>query len=191
MWQNGLMRLFIAIDPPREMRTCLNLLARGLAEDVPCVRPVTAENLHLTLHFLGDVADDDVSLVSDAVVRVAAEHSPCAAKVCSVGSFGRRAAPSILWAGVEGVDGLLRIQSSLGGELRKAQVACDDRSFIPHITIARVRAGRRVRRLAPLIDTYADMDFGILHIESIALVKSTLTPEGASYETLLKPSLGE
>jgi 2'-5' RNA ligase len=185
------MRLFIALEVPLPIRKRLYRIARSLADKVHAVRPVRPENIHLTVHFLGDVEEPLVSGICNAITAVAESNAPFDARIESLGCFGRRRSPSVLWAGVEEERGLLKMQAELGAKLKSMSLTVEERGFHPHLTIARVKQGRRANRLSSLLEEYSDQDLGVLHSGSVSLVKSSLTPDGAVYETLLKAPLAK
>ena len=92
-------RAFVGVFPPPEVREALARAARKLpvSGEVRWVRPV---NIHLTLKFLGDVAEADLSRVAEVLKKIPQRHEPFEVALCGFGAFpsGRRA--RIFWAGI-------------------------------------------------------------------------------------------
>ena len=123
-------RLFFALWPDADSARELGRLARDLALRAGG-KPVPQSKIHLTLAFLGDVADARLA----AAASVRSDASAFAMVLDCLGSFpGARVA----WAGCTAPPrGLIELQSSLAGELRSQDFALDDRPFAPHLTLVR------------------------------------------------------
>ncbi|MFI6078769.1 RNA 2',3'-cyclic phosphodiesterase [Actinoplanes sp. NPDC051343] len=133
------MRLFVAAYPPPA--ACDDLSARldGLHvakahADGINTRLARRETWHVTLAFLGEVADSRAPSAAEALER-AAPGPPVTLRLAGGGRFGRGRF-TVLWVGVEG-DGLDGLARRVRHELRKSKVAYDDRPFRPHLTVAR------------------------------------------------------
>lgn len=184
------MRLFVSIELPLGLRKKLYHIGCGLAESAHSVRPVKPQDMHLTLHFLGDVGEDRIQLLSGVVDSAAASNSCFTAAVRGVGTFGRGKSPTVAWAGVEPAAGLLGIHKSLADGLAGISMPVEQREYRPHITIARVKPGRGVGFLPRIVEEMASEDFGTIDVGSICLMKSTLSQSGAVYETITTARLG-
>ena len=132
-------RLFFAIWPDDAATARLAAHAAELAERLGG-RPVPAANIHLTLGFLGKVADERVP--EAMAVRVKQPSFQLTSDF--LGSFrGARAA----WAGIEPVpEGLYTLYHLLSAELRERGFALEERRFVPHLTLV-----RKIERLQPRI----------------------------------------
>ncbi len=156
-------RLFVAVWPSDEVAADLTQLHR---KDQRGVRFVSPENWHITLRFLGE-ADPD--MVGDALDQ--ATLPSCVARLGpAVDVFNERA----LVVPVAGVDQLaaevVAHTGQLGDRPRKR--------FSGHLTLARLKPHASMpRALGALVH-------GEFAVEEIALVRSTLDPDGARYETI-------
>jgi len=112
-----MIRLFVAIDPPAEIRQFL----AGMGGSLPGSRPVPAEQLHLTLRFIGEI---EGGLAQDIAARLRDIRHP-ALTLClkGVGTFSFRGEPSVLWAGVEPREGLFPLRAAVEKELSEAASA--------------------------------------------------------------------
>ncbi len=166
-------RVFFALWPDDESIAHLSALACNLAAggDSRLIRP---ESLHLTLAFVGAVAQSRVAELEEiaAGVRTAAFD-------LSLDRLGFWPQRGILWAGCrQAPESLSRLRERLVAGLRTAGFAIDHGSaarHVPHVTLA-----RRVRCASlPRLGTPIHWRAG-----EFALVESRLNPSAASYATL-------
>ncbi|MGB9080016.1 MAG: RNA 2',3'-cyclic phosphodiesterase [Desulfuromonadaceae bacterium] len=165
------MRLFIAIEPPDDLKTAL---AR-LRVDVPGARWVPTEQLHLTLAFLGEVEENGAGELSE---RLALIHTtPFHLCFSGTGCFPNRHRPRVLWAGFEPHPGLMRLAAGVHRAVLTCGIPQEERPFSPHITLARLKfpAAREV-------DAFLAMPQKLklpFPVREIILFQSRLTPHGA------------
>ena len=125
------MRLFVAVYPPAE--AIADLAAVWTAP--PGVRPMPVAQWHLTLAFLGEVADD--AHVQAGLAATAARHAPLRLQLTGGGAFPRQ---GVLWVGLGGeLDRLSRLADDVHAACRSAGVALADRPYRPHLTVGRGR----------------------------------------------------
>lgn len=182
-------RLFLAVHLSPELRGRLAGLQEALAAHDSAVRLVAAENLHLTLHFLGDTADDHIASLRSAMHRALSGFERFDARARGAGCFPSTRKPRVFWAGVEDPSGeLAEIHASLAGELAALDFELDSRAFSPHITIAhaRKRADRRdlvsaAGDLAGAASTQLGRQGTALPVRAVSLVESVLGRGGPAY----------
>jgi 2'-5' RNA ligase len=201
------MRLFVAISLPSHVREVLAAAQRALAERLvgSDIRWQDLERSHLTLVFLGDVAERDLPACRLAVTTTAERARPFTLRTDGLGAFPAPRRPSVLWLGVAGETGRLeRVQAALADRLGGFGDSSPQGPFRPHLTLARVRrlsaAGRR--ELPELLGPDAEeQEAGrstarpqswpsrSWQAESLQLVRSTLKAGGAGHEVLLSAPL--
>ena len=128
-------RLFTALELPEMARTHLSLL-RG---ELGAARWVTAENLHLTLRFFGDVNDAAADEITGHLEAIVADPIPIA--ITGTGSFGGRS-ETIIYAAVEATPALLNLQKTHDRIARLIGLEAAEHAFKPHVTLGRVRHPR-------------------------------------------------
>ena len=134
------MRLFVAIELSKKVRSALSRVQSKLQAECSGVRWVPPENIHLTVKFIGDVSDRDVDAVARAVAGVAAEVRPFDMEITGSGCFPPRGPVRIVWAGVGEESGaLLGCAERLEDALWELGVAREPRRYSPHLTVGRVR----------------------------------------------------
>ena len=138
------MRLFVAVEVPVAVREAVAGTVAPLRESMPRLRWVDPSRYHLTLVFMGAVADEAVAQVEPAVARGVAGAAPFALALDGrLGVFGRR----VLWAGLEESRPLAALASAVSSAVASVVALPDgERAFSAHLTLA--RAGREPVRAA-------------------------------------------
>jgi RNA 2',3'-cyclic 3'-phosphodiesterase len=154
-------RLFVAFSIPdairAALRPALDRLDRGRLAVVP------EENLHVTVAFLGE--RDDLDLVTAALEQASQRCAPSTVRLDALGAFPRPSHARVLFAGIADPEGSLHADAhTLRAALAEEPIrwiARDD--FVPHITLARVRRGRRPMSAAP--DRLSPASFTVRSVE--------------------------
>lgn len=185
------MRLFFAINlPPGEQDRLYRATARLRAANIP-VRWVPPQNLHLTLQFLGSVAERRIAEVQEAGARAVAGIAPFEARLGGIGAFPNARRPRVIWVGVEKAEPLLQLHAALEQALAPLGFAPEERGFQPHVTLGRVRDGARPAELARFEELAAAVHYtGVLPVRSLDLMHSDLGPGGARYTRIGAAPLG-
>jgi 2'-5' RNA ligase len=130
------MRLFVAVVPPPEAVAHLRRVVDGLAVSRAGAGVVRPELWHLTVAFLGEIADERLGAITEAIGTAAAAGRAGTLGLAGGGRFGE----NVLWVGVTGdLDALGRTAKAVGREVRKARVTLERRLYKPHLTLARPR----------------------------------------------------
>jgi 2'-5' RNA ligase len=96
----------------------------------------------------------------------------------------------VLWAGIAaGGEGLSAVESEVSARLAACGIGREDRSYHPHVTLARVREPAGLRSAA-LFESLAERRFGTTRVETITLFQSRTSPKGAVYRPLHRTVLG-
>jgi 2'-5' RNA ligase len=176
------MRLFIAVTVPDEVRAQLAELQQGMKRLPVDVRWIAPENFHLTLKFLGEVADGLLPGVEAALAAAAAAVPPFTAAFRGAGAFPRPQSPRIVWAGIsDGAAELQRLAARVDEECGRLGFGREKRAFSPHLTIGRVRSRQNLPLLVKRIAALADAAAGTFPVTEIVLMRSMLHPAGAEY----------
>ncbi len=173
------MRAFVAVFPPPEVREILVREARKLpvSGEVRWVRPA---NVHLTLKFLGDVAEEDLGRVAEVLERVCERHEPFEAVPCGFGAFPSSRRAKILWAGIgEGSERLRALASDVELSLEPLGFEREARPYTPHLTLGRARG-----RPASLEAAGASAPGCRFWVRRVELMKSVLGGAGAAYSSI-------
>jgi 2'-5' RNA ligase len=138
----------------------------------------------LTLKFLGNVLPEKIVLIRQAMDRAVAGHAAFTLLARGLGCFPNRSRPRVLWMGLEPHPALAQLQQRLEAELTPWQFASEDRSFRPHLTLARMPQGLSPTQLGPLLQMYHTHGFGEVAVEQLHLFQSQLHRQGAVYTML-------
>ncbi len=151
------MRLFVALVPPEEAVQHLDEFLAVRREAAP-FRWTLAEQLHVTLAFLGEVPDRRLDDLVERLERAAGRRTTVATRVAGGGAFPDAARARVLWAGLD-VDGtgseeLARMATGARAAASKAGVDVDGQRFRPHLTLARLGRPQEVSSWVRLLDDY-------------------------------------
>ncbi len=190
----SVVRAFIAVDLEPEITERLSQVLAELRQHVDgrVVRWVPAENIHLTLKFLGDVSVHNLPLLEDALRSEARSRSAFALSVGGLGAFPSENQPRVLWVGVEAPDTLMSLQRGIEGSMARLGYAREKRPFNPHLTLGRVSRSastHEVRQVANLVREYKLGFLGVSEVEAVHLFRSDLRPAGAVYTRLFSAPL--
>jgi len=165
-------RLFVALDLPTDAIEALELIQ---PRSVAGLKRIDLDQLHLTLHFLGE---SDIEQTKFALTSVMASSFSLTLK--GVGHFQTRDG-GVLWVGIEESEPLPKLHRDIAAALAPTGFTPETRPFSPHITLARYQL-----RLAPAViheflATQARFHLPNLAMNAIHLYSSTLTPGGPIY----------
>ena len=127
-------RLFIAVDIPESIFRQIAWLEMPSAS---VARVTSPDDLHITLHFIGEVTDSLSDVLQTQLRSVTA--SSFVVELSGVGFFANRGRPEILWAGIVRSEELLSLQAAVGEIVKSLEIKLDDREFNPHMTVARMK----------------------------------------------------
>lgn len=183
-------RTFLALDVSGAARERLAAVASELCGPGAKVRPVAPGNIHVTLNFLGEVADDTLNDVCLAVGQVAAAAEQFAFAVRGVRCMPPRGMPRIVWADVDDPSGgLVELQQKLADAMTALGFRPDARRYHPHLTIARVKYASDPRALRQAVEAYANEGFGSQGAECVTTYTSVLARGGAVYTAAARAAL--
>lgn len=183
--QPARIRAFVALDLPAAVRSGIE--AWGAAElGDEALRPVPAENLHLTLCFLGHRPPGDIERTARIMTSVRPRPVPVTLRPEPVAK--PRGRPGLFALDADSPTAI-ELQAELSRALSDAGLfEPDSRPFWPHLTIARVRTERGRRRKPRRVRTRpGELPPALVHTFDsvrIALYRSNLRPGGAHYEPL-------
>ncbi len=170
-----MVRLFVAIDIPDNIKTYI----QGMARAIPKARSVPPDQLHLTLKFIGEVESSLLLDILDALGRI---NTPrFALQLKGVGTFPPRGTPRVLWVGtktMENKDNLFDLRKQIEKTLFAAGIAKEKKKFSPHITLARLN-NSPIKLLHNFLAGNALLESPWFEVNCFTLYSSQLTPKGA------------
>jgi 2'-5' RNA ligase len=186
-------RAFIAIELPEKIKVELEKIEARLKLENPApAKWVEPDSIHLTLKFLGNIAADRTGEIIAAMKKAAGDISPFQLKVEGPGVFPNPRRVQVAWVGLGGeLETLGELQERMESEMEKLGFTRETRKFTPHLTLARVRdqATPDERQRLGKIITEIDFKAGNIDVNTICLMKSQLTRQGAIYTRIGSVSL--
>lgn len=171
-------RLFVAIPLPDFVKERLT----ALQADLPHLRWTQAENLHLTLKFIGEVDEDFKDRIQTQLEAI--QVKPFLLAVSGVGVFPERGNPAVLWAGFGSAHPhLFQLHKQIDDALFSIGIEPDRRVYRPHITLSRCKGVSR-ESLRPFLRKQADLETAPFRVEHFELVSSELLSRGPVYQRL-------
>ena len=155
----------------------------GLDPQLRGVRWLPAEQLHLTMSFLGQVETESEGKLRTVLASV--RVPPFFLPIESVGVFGGQH-PTIIWAGVgKGHPHLFALHKHIQDAVMQSGFEPDLRPFHPHITLARVKDVPR-HALRPFLLRYEQTEFDLFPVKNFVLYSSELSSEGATHSVEMR-----
>jgi 2'-5' RNA ligase len=143
--------------------------------------------MHLTLKFLGQVADERGAAVRAALEAVVRATSPIAISCAGLGVFPGPRRPRVVWAGIaSGLRELGVLATALERALEPVGFPPERRPFRGHATLGRVRSARGIAPLVAALDAASGAEFGRWTASELVLYRSHLRPTGSIYEPLAR-----
>src|SRR5262249_51406990 len=135
-------RMFCAIEIPAAIRQRITKHIDQIKRQDPEAKAAWTreENIHLTLKFLGNIPVTRTESLCNAAATAASHINPFQLAIDGCGAFPPRGTPRVLWIGIEDPSGSLsRLFQNLEDECANAGFEREERSFSPHLTIARIK----------------------------------------------------
>ncbi|MEM7563429.1 MAG: RNA 2',3'-cyclic phosphodiesterase [Pseudomonadota bacterium] len=161
-------RVFFALWPDDSVR--LDIQKAALAINLPgAARRVPQYNLHMTLHFIGNVSLSQRDCLSEQAEQVRA--APFELSIDSTGYFQK---PKVVWLGLtDPPQALFDLHHQLGQSLTRCQYHPETRSYSPHVT---------VMRKVPEVPAAGDFVPVRWPVRQFTMINSCATPHGVRYE---------
>lgn len=179
-------RVFCAVPLPGSLREQVIAHFNRVRDAVPDARASwsRADNIHLTLKFLGEISLLQCERLSEAASRSVEGFAPFKIVLESVGVFPPHGSPRVLWIGISDLEGKLGdLHARLEAESAKAGFPKESRPFHPHLTIARLRKPQHAKALAA---AHKQMDFEPeeITVSELLVIRSELSSAGSNYTTI-------
>ena len=176
------MRIFIALELPAKTRDNLCISMSQLGDHTTKGNFTAKENLHVTLHFLGEVSPDKLIFVQSAMDGVKQLPAP----TLTINQIGMLRANDIVCAKIRPDKKLAALHEQLGTSLEKLGFTVEHRAFRPHVTLVRKSAfDLPFSEVVKCVDVF-NMPFDATQI---VLYQSALSPTGPTYTELYRVQL--
>jgi 2'-5' RNA ligase len=173
------MRTFIAVEIPADIRKQVTVLVDEQKTKALPVKWVAFENLHITVKFLGEIDEDMKEKTAGVLQDVCQRHQRFSVGFSGIGCFPDPSRPRVVWIGIDtGADHLSALAHAVDEQLVSFGFKKEKR-FHPHLTIGRIKKPCRIDGI--LGTEFTTQPF---LVQRLTLFKSTLTPQGAVYDSL-------
>ncbi len=179
------LRVFVAALIPQEIKNEIKQYVDEVRSHWDGVKWESQEKLHLTLKFLGELEESKVVQIEKQVGETANFYSPFDLEVSRFGGLPDLRNPRVLFIGLAENAGLSKFQKELEERLTELGFKREDRRFIPHVTVGRIKGKSRIKGSLPLPKRLP------FFITEVAVMKSVLKREGSKHAPLSVFRLGK
>ena len=177
-------RIFVAINLPESTKKKLADFEQKYA-NVPA-KWIPVDNLHITTLFLGDITDQDLSLVCQAVKEVALRHNTFNVVLEKIASGPEdKIPPRYIFASGQALEPMQNIKKELEDALFESiNFKLDKNVFTPHVTLAKIKE-LEWRAIEPEERQEVGEDIALTFtVESIEVMESQLKRGGPQYAVI-------
>jgi len=179
------MRAFVAIELPEELRRTLAREQARFSAACPDARWTRPEGIHLTLKFLGQISDEQVIEVKRVLGRIG-RFQTFTLRAQGYGFFPSAKRPRVFWVGLDAPPDLALLAKRVEAAMAEIGFPPENRSFSPHLTLARFKIPRPQPRLQELLANQENQLLGTFEVSEFFLWESKLSPRGAEYRKVAR-----
>ena len=175
------MRVFVAVEISNN-KILKNI--QTFQKDVQIdAKPTKIDQIHFTLEFLGEIDQVKCEQVKDIIKKISFSSFDISLK--GVEGFPNLKNPRVIWIGIDdnGAEKLITLANGIGIKLKTLGFE-NDKKFIPHLTIFRVK--KKINDISVIMKEYETAEFGTQTVSKIKVKRSVLSPKGPEYSDLLE-----
>ncbi len=192
----NVIRAFIALDLPARSRDLIQQQTAFLRNQLgnELIRWVPAENIHLTIKFLGEISNAHLTFLKQMITQTAESCAPFDVQIGGLGCYPNPRAPRVIWIGLHAPQALSSLQKNIEAGAVRLGYEAENRAFSPHLTIGRLRQNAPSAELPKIRSALNAAQLGkmdVVRMDAIHLFKSELTPNGSIYTKLFSASFGK
>jgi 2'-5' RNA ligase len=155
---------------------------RPAAETLRWSRP---EGLHITLKFIGEISESQLSEVERRLTRMPAVPA-FTISVRGSGFFPSAKRPRIIWLGVEAGEELSHLARAIDAELGRMDIPAEARAYRPHLTLARAEGTEPLNKLQDQLNRLGRIDLGTFTADEYFIYQSQPSHGGSIYTKLFR-----
>ncbi len=182
------MRLFVAVGVRLDIAGQLSEWQQQLARIPAQVRWVPPEQYHLTVKFIGEIAEARWAEIRNRLDQAAAETPAFALSISGLSRLEVRGLVRIIMAEVVSPDQRLnRLHRRIDQEFAGLGIPLDTRPLRPHLTLGRVRSNHSLNKLLRRLERFAAgriAPLGPWPVGEVSLMQSTPSAQGVVYRSL-------
>jgi 2'-5' RNA ligase len=172
-----MIRLFVGLELPDRVKGAIEALRGGL----PDARWIEPANMHLTLRFIGEVAEDEAEELELVLRNISSPSFEM--ELAGVDCFHSRGRVRSVWTGAVAGPELDGLRGRTESALVRAGLPPEGRKFTPHVTIARLRQ-TPIAKVRPYLEMNTAFRCTPFALDSFQLFRSHLGHGGARYEVI-------
>ena len=181
-------RSFIAIPLDTALKQRMVQLQRELRSAYPDLKPATPDNLHLTLHFLGERSQDELAEIGRIMLSVGEKKANFNVSLEGLGAFPNPRRPRVLWIGLSPPEEIVALYHLLRDRMESAGLHPEQRPFRPHLTLGRFK---NPKQKAISLGHFLTYKCGKLQVDKLVLYSSRLAAGGAIHTPLCSVALAK
>lgn len=182
-------RLFAAIkaNPNENLLRVYNELKNNLShEKINWVKP---HNIHITLKFFGETAEEQVDDICNVLSDVSGRHTAFDLDMKNVGIFGSAYNPRVIWFGMDEGKQIEALAHDVLNTVEEIGFERDRQNFRPHLTVGRIKQIKDKQFFQKVLNQYKNHFLQSIPVKKFYLIESKLRPEGPVYTTIDEFSL--
>jgi 2'-5' RNA ligase len=176
------MRLFTAIDLPTDVLLRLERLISALRPEA-LIKWSPLDNLHVTLKFIGEWPEARLDELANRLSTLL-PRDPFEIQIRDLGWFPNERFPRVLWAGIHAGEALAELARDTEACLEPLGIPKEERSFAPHLTLARIKNPVPLRRLRERVREMQPASFGSFRVSHFTLFRSEPGSNSSIYHRL-------
>jgi len=188
-------RSFIAIPLPHPVKLSIDEYLNELKKRQKSgIRWVDAAKMHLTLKFLGDIDEEQIPAIHQAMQAAAITCPAFSLSLKGLGAFPGSYKPRVIWVGVKAPAMLQALHQQLAANLCALGFEAEDRRYSPHLTLGRISrhaSEAEVSGVSKLLHNPPKLHLQGVSVDSLNLYRSDLLPGGSVYTLLQEARLKE
>jgi len=179
-------RLFVAFKIPSDpsLLSYFRSLKFLLIEEK--IKWVEENNLHVTVKFLGETDEKKIPSICSILDNCSLEICGFEYVLRSIGVFGNKYSPRIIFTRIEPYAELVAIMQRLQIDFEQIGFPVDSQNHVPHLTLGRIKNIRDKDRFQRGLEQFAGFSSSTKKFDSLILYDSILRPQGPIYIPLEK-----
>ncbi|MDR0363246.1 MAG: RNA 2',3'-cyclic phosphodiesterase [Planctomycetota bacterium] len=181
-----MIRSFIGVEIADGVRKAIADDLRALKAVAPRVKWVKPDNFHLTLKFLGDVRENDLKELFDALDAALGGRGGFVIGMKGVFALPNRRCPRVVAVGVDdGADEMIALNSLVEETCARLGYPVEKRPYRPHITLGRVKLPDDAQGLPEAVGMLGDSSYGFSDVDEAVVFMSELRRSGPVHSSML------
>jgi len=178
------MRTFVAIKivPEKKLLDVFSTLKKALAGEA--VGWVSENNLHLTLRFIGETSQEQVTEIIQQLESVCEHFQPFQFELKGVGFFKSRNHPRVLFLNIENDSSLKQLAANIEEKIVSLGFSSEEKAFNPHLTLGRIKLIREKEVFYSLVNKFINTHVQRVTVTEIVFYQSILDSSGATYKPI-------